>query len=47
MPREQLEAKLRELHGRVATHAGDMPPHEEVIARYCSELRAWPAGRPS
>jgi tryptophan halogenase len=37
MPRDQLEARLRELHGRVAAHAGDMPSHEQVIERYCSE----------
>jgi tryptophan halogenase len=38
MPRDQLEARLRELHGRVAAHANDMPPHEQVIERYCGEL---------
>ncbi len=37
MPRELLESRLRELHARVAAHAGDMPPHSQVIERYCSE----------
>ena len=37
MPRDQLEARLRELHGRVASHARDMPPHDQVIARYCGD----------
>jgi tryptophan halogenase len=36
LPGELLEAKLRELHSRVAAHAGSMPSHAEVIARYCS-----------
>jgi len=42
MPREQLDAKLRELHGSVAAHVADMPTHEKVIARYCSEPRFTP-----
>jgi tryptophan 7-halogenase len=37
LPSALLEAKLRELHGRVASHAGTMPAHADVIARYCSE----------
>ncbi len=39
MPREQLDAKLRELHARVAAHVAEMPAHEEIIARYCGEAR--------
>jgi len=32
---ELLEAKLRELHSRVASHAASMPLHAQVIERYC------------
>ena len=39
LPGELLEAKLRELHSRVATHASSMPAHADVIARYCGEPR--------
>ena len=37
VPLDELDAKLRELHARVAAHAGDMPTHADVIARYCGE----------
>ena len=37
LPGELLEAKLRELHSRVATHASSMPAHADVIARYCGD----------
>jgi len=37
LPRELLDARLRELHSRVAAHAGAMPSHAELIARYCGE----------
>ncbi|HET9473023.1 MAG TPA: tryptophan 7-halogenase, partial [Steroidobacteraceae bacterium] len=37
LPGELLEAKLRELHSRVAAHAGSMPAHADVIASYCGE----------
>ena len=39
IPREQLDAQLRELHARVAAHVDAMPAHAEVIARYCSEAQ--------
>ena len=42
MPREQLDAKLRELHSRVAAEVAAMPTHEEVIARYYSDSRVAP-----
>jgi tryptophan halogenase len=35
MPREQLDARLRDLHARVAAEVAGMCTHEEVIARYC------------
>ena len=35
LPRDQLDARLRELHTRVATHVNAMPSHDVVIARYC------------
>ena len=34
---ELLDAKLRELHGRVSSHALNMPLHADMIARYCGE----------
>ncbi len=37
IPREELDAQLRDLHARVAAHVDDMPSHDEVIARYCGE----------
>jgi tryptophan 7-halogenase len=37
IPLEDLDAQLRVLHTRVATHVDDMPSHADVIARYCSE----------
>ena len=42
IPREQLDARLRDLHARVAAEVAAMPTHEEVIARYCSEPRFTP-----
>ena len=39
IPREQLDAKLRDLHARVWAEVCAMPSHEDVIARYCSESR--------
>ncbi len=35
LSRELLDAKLRELHSRVALHAASMPSHAQVIERYC------------
>jgi len=35
MPHELLDAKLRELHARVAAHSSSMPSHADAIARYC------------
>jgi len=37
IPLEELDAQLRVLHARVATHVDDMPSHADVIARYCGE----------
>jgi tryptophan halogenase len=37
MPLGDLDAKLRELHAHVATHADEMPSHDDFIARYCAE----------
>ena len=37
VPRELLDARLRELHNRVAAHASGMPKHAELIARYCGD----------
>jgi len=39
MAREQLDAKLRDLHARVWAEVSAMPLHEDVVARYCSESR--------
>jgi tryptophan 7-halogenase len=42
MPLEELDGKLRELHGRVAAHVADMSSHADVVARYCSPRdRQW------
>jgi tryptophan halogenase len=38
LPLDELDAKLRELHARVAAHAGDMPAHAATIASYCGEV---------
>jgi hypothetical protein len=35
LPREQLDHRLRELHGRVAAHAAAMRSHADMIAQYC------------
>jgi tryptophan 7-halogenase len=40
MPLGLLDARLRELHSRVAAHAISMPSHAEAIARYCEPPRA-------
>ena len=37
VPLALLDARLRELHSRVATHAGAMPLHADIIGRYCGE----------
>jgi len=34
MPRELLDARLRDLHARVAAEVAAMPAHEAIIARY-------------
>jgi tryptophan halogenase len=39
LPSELLDARLRELHGRVAAHSANMPSHADVIAQYCGDLR--------
>jgi hypothetical protein len=39
MPRDQLDAKLRDLHARVGAEVSAMPSHDEVVARYCSDSR--------
>ena len=43
VPLEQLDARLRELHARVAAHVAAMPTHADVIARYCSDRASTPA----
>ncbi len=35
MPCELLDARMRELHARVAAHLSSMPAHADVIASYC------------
>jgi tryptophan halogenase len=42
MPREQLDARLRDLHARVAAEVSAMSSHEAVVARYCTESRYAP-----
>jgi len=37
IPLAELDAKLRVLHASVATHAGNMPAHADVVTRYCGE----------
>ena len=37
MPASLLDARLRELHARVATHVNAMPAHAEVVERHCRE----------
>jgi tryptophan halogenase len=39
IPLDELQAKLIELHAHVAAHAGDMPPHADVIARLSPATR--------
>jgi len=37
IPLDELDAQLRVLHARVATHVDEMPSHADVIGRYCGE----------
>ena len=37
MPAGLLDARLRELHARVAAHVTSMPGHADVIERHCRE----------